>query len=77
MDFRETDEQRMLRDAVDGIASKYGHGYFSGRARTGGNTDELWNELARAESFTLLCAYAMSNFYMPGDGELFDEVSGK
>jgi alkylation response protein AidB-like acyl-CoA dehydrogenase len=46
MDFRETDEQRMLRDAVDGIASKYGHGYFSGRARSGGHTNELWDELA-------------------------------
>src|SRR5580704_13915066 len=46
MDFSETDEQRMLREAVDGIASKYGHTYFAGRARSGGNTDELWNELA-------------------------------
>ena len=48
MDFSETDEQRMLREAVDGIASKYGHAYFAGRARSGGNTDELWNELAEA-----------------------------
>ncbi|HEY5026263.1 MAG TPA: acyl-CoA dehydrogenase family protein [Acidimicrobiales bacterium] len=47
MDFRETDEQRMLREAVDGIASKYGHSYFAARARSGGNTDELWNELAQ------------------------------
>src|SRR5580658_8122486 len=46
MDFAETDEQRMLRQAVDGIASKYGHSYFAQRARSGGNTDELWNELA-------------------------------
>jgi alkylation response protein AidB-like acyl-CoA dehydrogenase len=46
MDFRETDEQRMLREAVDGIASKYGHGYFVERARAGGNTNELWDELA-------------------------------
>ena len=48
MDFTETDEQQMLREAVDGIASKYGHGYFAERARSGGNTDELWNELAEA-----------------------------
>ncbi len=48
MDFTETDEQRMLREAVDGIASKYGHSYFAERARSGGNTDELWNELAEA-----------------------------
>jgi PAS domain S-box-containing protein len=36
--------------------------------------EELWNELARLHSFTLLCAYSMGNFYMPGDGELFDKV---
>jgi alkylation response protein AidB-like acyl-CoA dehydrogenase len=48
MDFAETDEQRMLREAVGGIASKFGHSYFAGRARSGGNTDELWNELAAA-----------------------------
>jgi alkylation response protein AidB-like acyl-CoA dehydrogenase len=46
MDFRETDEQRMLREAVRGIASKYGHEYFTERARAGGRADELWNELA-------------------------------
>src|SRR5580658_11074118 len=46
MDFSETEEQRMLREAVSGIASKYGHAYFAARARAGGNTDELWNELA-------------------------------
>ena len=46
MDFRETEEQQMLREAVDGIASKYGHSYFTERARTGGKTDELWDELA-------------------------------
>ena len=36
--------------------------------------EELWNQLARQQSFTLLCAYSMGNFYMPGDGELFDGV---
>jgi len=46
MDFRETDEQLMLREAVDGIASKYGHGYFTERARAGERADDLWNELA-------------------------------
>ena len=38
--------------------------------------EELWNELARVQSFSLLCAYSMANFYMPGDGELFDQVCG-
>ena len=39
--------------------------------------EELWNELARLHSFTLLCAYSMGNFYMPGEGELFDKVCGR
>jgi alkylation response protein AidB-like acyl-CoA dehydrogenase len=46
MDFAETDEQRMLREAVGAIAAKYGHNYFAERARAGGHTDELWGELA-------------------------------
>src|SRR5216683_2653541 len=39
--------------------------------------EELWNDLARLQSFTLLCAYAMGNFFMPGDGELFDRVCNR
>jgi alkylation response protein AidB-like acyl-CoA dehydrogenase len=46
MDFRETDEQRMLREAVGGIASKYGHSYFTERAHADERADDLWNELA-------------------------------
>jgi alkylation response protein AidB-like acyl-CoA dehydrogenase len=46
MDFLETDEQQMLRQAVDDIASKYGHSYFTEKARAGLRTDELWDELA-------------------------------
>src|ERR1019366_3226945 len=46
MDFRETEEQQMLRQAVDSIAAKYGHSYFTEKARSGGRTDELWDELA-------------------------------
>ena len=38
--------------------------------------EEFWNGLARLQSFALLCAYGMGNFYMPGDGELFDRVCG-
>src|SRR5687767_211782 len=44
------------------------------RARVGGALDEMWNELARQSSFTLLCAYAMGNFYRSSDLPLFDEV---
>ncbi|HEX4802092.1 MAG TPA: ATP-binding protein [Myxococcaceae bacterium] len=39
--------------------------------------EELWNELARQQSFTLLCAYSMGNFYRPGDGERLDAVCGR
>src|SRR5262249_43426668 len=39
--------------------------------------EEFWNELARQQPFTLLCAYSMGNFYMPADGELFDALSGR
>ena len=45
MDFRETDEQQMLRRAVGDIAAKYGHDYYTQCARSGRKTDELWQEL--------------------------------
>ena len=48
MDFTETEEQTMLREAVSAIVAKYGHAYFAERARTGGRTDELWRELGDA-----------------------------
>src|ERR1700722_2007374 len=48
MDFLETDEQSMLRDAVSSVAAKYGHGYFAEKARTGDKTTELWDELGNA-----------------------------
>ncbi len=45
MDFSETDEQRMLREAVAGLAAGYGHDYYARCARSGTKTHELWNEL--------------------------------
>ena len=45
MDFVETEEQQMLRQAVAAIAAKYGHEYYAAAARAGTKTDELWNEL--------------------------------
>lgn len=45
MDFRETDEQAMLRQAVGSIASKYGNEYYSRCARQGVKSEELWDEL--------------------------------
>ena len=46
MDFVETEEQHMLREAVRAIAEKFGHGYFTECARSGRKADELWDELA-------------------------------
>ncbi|MFA5885673.1 MAG: acyl-CoA dehydrogenase [Acidimicrobiia bacterium] len=46
MEFRETPEHLMLREAVAAVAAKYGHEYFAERARTGAKTDELWQEIA-------------------------------
>ena len=45
MDFQETDEQLMLRDAVSNIARQYGHDYFVEQARAGLKGDELWADL--------------------------------
>ena len=46
MDFKETEEQIMLRKAVAGIASKYGHTYYVEQSRSGGKQQELWDELS-------------------------------
>jgi alkylation response protein AidB-like acyl-CoA dehydrogenase len=48
MDFAETEEQQMLREAVSAIAGKYGHAYYVDKARRGEKTDELWDELGAA-----------------------------
>jgi alkylation response protein AidB-like acyl-CoA dehydrogenase len=48
MDFSETEEQGMLREAVATIAAKFGHSYFIECARRGRKADELWDELAGA-----------------------------
>ena len=49
MDFSETDEQRMLREAVDGIAVEVRPQPTSPSGpAAGGRTDELWNELGAA-----------------------------
>ena len=48
MDFSEPPEHVMLRDAVGGIAAKFGHEYFAERARTGGRATELWDAVGDA-----------------------------
>jgi alkylation response protein AidB-like acyl-CoA dehydrogenase len=45
MDFAETTEQAELRSAVARVAAGYGHTYWLDKARTGGKTRELWDEL--------------------------------
>ncbi|MHB1710999.1 MAG: acyl-CoA dehydrogenase family protein [Acidimicrobiales bacterium] len=46
MDFLQSDEHLMLREAVGAIASKFGHEYYVAKARAGGRTGELWDAVA-------------------------------
>ena len=46
MDFSETSEQRMVREAVRKIASGFGHSYYVEAARAGRKTTELWDAVA-------------------------------
>jgi alkylation response protein AidB-like acyl-CoA dehydrogenase len=48
MDFNETTEQRMLREAVAKIAADFGRDYFTEKVRTGAKTTELWEAVAKA-----------------------------
>jgi alkylation response protein AidB-like acyl-CoA dehydrogenase len=45
--FVESDEQAMLREAVRGIANRYGHAYYLEVSRSGRPATELWDELGR------------------------------
>ncbi len=44
INFTESEERRALRKAVADLARKYGHEYFTAKARAGEKTDELWAE---------------------------------
>ena len=46
MDFTESVEHTMIRDAVGELTAKYGHEYYVEQARRGGKATELWDELA-------------------------------
>ena len=48
MEFSTSAEHAMLRESVAAIAGRYGHAYFVERARAGGTTHELWQDLAAA-----------------------------
>lgn len=45
MDFEETEEHRLLRQAVRDVAGSYGHEYFAAKVRAGEKVDELWEAL--------------------------------
>jgi alkylation response protein AidB-like acyl-CoA dehydrogenase len=45
MDFSESEEHALLRDAVAKVARGFGHEYFQEKADTDGRTDELWDAL--------------------------------
>ncbi len=46
MDFEETEEHRLLRQAVRDVAGSFGHEYFAAKVRAGEKVDELWAALA-------------------------------
>ncbi|MFC0628150.1 acyl-CoA dehydrogenase family protein [Kribbella deserti] len=47
MSFVETEERRALRAAVSELGRKYGYAYFNEKARSGGQTTELWQEAGK------------------------------
>ena len=53
MDFAESPEHQMLREAVAGIAGEFGHGYYADRARNDGRLDELWAAIAAPGFFAV------------------------
>jgi alkylation response protein AidB-like acyl-CoA dehydrogenase len=48
MDFIQSDEHVMLRQAVSAIASKFGHEYYVAKARADERTEELWHAMGEA-----------------------------
>ncbi|HSV40454.1 MAG TPA: acyl-CoA dehydrogenase family protein [Nocardioidaceae bacterium] len=46
--INDTDEHRAIRESVAKIADRYGSSYFLERGRSGGDIEELWQELGAA-----------------------------
>ncbi|MER5538891.1 acyl-CoA dehydrogenase family protein [Streptomyces mirabilis] len=44
----DSDEHRLIRESTAKIAARYGHAYYSERARAGTGLEELWGELGEA-----------------------------
>jgi alkylation response protein AidB-like acyl-CoA dehydrogenase len=47
MNFTESEERVELRKAAAALGKKYGHDYYLKQARSGGKTNELWDEAGR------------------------------
>jgi hypothetical protein len=47
-----------------------------GNPRAAIRVEELWNQLAKEQPFSLLCAYVMANFDGEGERDAFEEVCG-
>nr|WP_042180786.1 acyl-CoA dehydrogenase family protein [Kibdelosporangium sp. MJ126-NF4]CEL14585.1 Butyryl-CoA dehydrogenase [Kibdelosporangium sp. MJ126-NF4]CTQ96787.1 Butyryl-CoA dehydrogenase (EC 1.3.99.2) [Kibdelosporangium sp. MJ126-NF4] len=47
MTFVESDERLALRKAVADLGKRYGHDYYTKKAREGGHTTELWEEAGK------------------------------
>ncbi|GAB2977417.1 acyl-CoA dehydrogenase [Saccharothrix stipae] len=47
INFTESEERQALRKAVAALAGKYGHEYYTAKARAGEKTDELWSDVGR------------------------------
>ncbi len=48
MDFQESPEQSALREAVAGIATRYGHDYYRAQSAQHAGLTEIWQELGSA-----------------------------
>src|SRR5918993_2663836 len=46
MDFTESPEQALLREAVGKLAADFGHAWYAERAKAGGRSTELWQAVA-------------------------------
>jgi alkylation response protein AidB-like acyl-CoA dehydrogenase len=46
VDFKESSEQELLRQAVHDLTASFGHQYYAEKTRRGEKTDELWTAMA-------------------------------
>jgi alkylation response protein AidB-like acyl-CoA dehydrogenase len=53
VDFAETSEHQMLREAVAGIGKEFGHAYYADCSKTDKRMDELWDALAQLGFFAV------------------------